>query len=55
MWFSLAEAQFRRARITTASTMYDYVLMKLAEDVVMSVRALISEIEADPVNQENSY
>jgi hypothetical protein len=55
MWFSLAEAQFRRARITTASTMYDYVLMKLAEDVVMSVRALISEIEADPVKQENSY
>ncbi len=29
MWFSQAEAQFRRARITTASTMYDYVLMKL--------------------------
>jgi hypothetical protein len=35
--------------------MYDYVLMKLPEDVVMLVRALISEIEADPVKQENSY
>ncbi len=55
MWFSQAEAQFRHARITMPSTMYDYVLMKLPEDVVMSVRALISEIEADPVKQENSY
>ena len=55
MWFSQAEAQFRRARITAAATMYDYVLMKLPEDVVMSVRALISEIEADPFKQENSY
>jgi hypothetical protein len=54
MWFSQAEAQFRRARITMPSTMYDYVLMKLPEDVIMSVRALISEIEADPVKQENS-
>jgi len=55
MWFSQAEAQFCRARITAAATMYDYVLMKLPEDVVMSVRALISEIEADPVKQEDSY
>jgi HEPN domain-containing protein len=55
MWFSQAEAQFRRARITAVATMYDYVLMKLPEDVVMSIRALISEIEADPVKQENSY
>jgi hypothetical protein len=55
MWFSQAEAQFRRARITAQSTMYDYVLMKLPEDVVMSVRALVSAIEADPVKQETSY
>jgi len=55
MWFSQAEAQFRRARITTETTMYDYVLMKLPQDVVMSVRALISAIEADPVKQEASY
>jgi hypothetical protein len=40
MWFSQAEAQFRRARITAETTMYDYILMKLPEDVVMSVRAL---------------
>jgi hypothetical protein len=55
MWFTQAEAQFRRARVTAESTMYDYVLMKLPEDVVMSVRALVSAIEADPVKQENSY
>jgi hypothetical protein len=55
MWFSQAEAQFRRARITAQSTMYDYVLMKLPEDVVMSVRALVSAIETDPVKQETSY
>ena len=55
MWFSQAEAQFRRSRITAQSTMYDYVLMRLPEDVVMSVRALVSAIEADPVKQEMSY
>jgi hypothetical protein len=32
MWFSQAEAQFRRARITAETNMYDYVLMKLPED-----------------------
>jgi hypothetical protein len=55
MWFAQAEAQFRRARITAQTTMYDYVLMKLPEDVVMSVRALVSAIETDPVKQEASY
>jgi len=55
MWFSQAEAQFRRARITAETTMYDYILMKLPQDVVMSVRALVSAIEADPVKQEQSY
>jgi hypothetical protein len=55
MWFSQAEAQFRRARITAETTMYDYVLMKLPQDVVMLVRSLVSAIEADPVKQEASY
>ncbi len=55
MWFSQAEAQFRRARITAETTMYDYILMKLPQDVVMSVRSLVSAIEADPVKQERSY
>jgi hypothetical protein len=55
MWFLQAEAEFRRARVTAETTMYDYVLMKLPEDVVMSVRSLVSAIEADPVKQETSY
>jgi hypothetical protein len=55
MWFSKAEAQFRRTRITAETNMYDYVLMKLPEDVVMSVWALVSAIEADLVKQEGSY
>jgi hypothetical protein len=55
MWFSQAEAQFRHARITAETTKYDYILMKLPEDVVMSVRSLVSAIEADPVKQEQSY
>ena len=42
MWFSQAEAQFRCARITAETTMYDYILMKLLQEVVMSVRALVS-------------
>jgi len=55
MWFAQAEAQFRRARVVAETTMYDYILMKLPQEVVMSVRALVSAIEADPVKQENSY
>jgi len=55
MWFAQAEAQFRRARIIAETTMYDHILMKLPQEVVMSVRALVSAIEADPVKQENSY
>ena len=46
MWFSQAEAQFRRARITREMTKYDHVLTKLPENVIMSVRSLISTIEA---------
>jgi hypothetical protein len=55
MWFSQAEAQFRCGQISMESTMYDHVLMKLPEDVVMSVRALISDVEADLVKQATSY
>jgi hypothetical protein len=33
MWFSQAEAQFRRGRISVESTVYDHVLMKLPEDI----------------------
>ncbi len=55
MWFSQAEAQFRRARITRPATMYDHILVRLPEEVVMSVRALVAEIEADPALEDTSY
>jgi hypothetical protein len=45
MWFRQAEACFRRSNITMSSTMYDHVLMKLPEAVVISVRNLINEIQ----------
>jgi hypothetical protein len=45
MWFRQAEACFRRSNITQSSTMYDHVLMKLPEAVVISVRNLINEIQ----------
>jgi hypothetical protein len=55
MWFSQAEAQFRRSSITLEGTKYDHVLVKLPEDVIMSVRALITEIEANPTLEATSY
>jgi len=39
MWFSQAEAQFCRARITREMTKYDHVLTKLLATVIMSVRS----------------
>jgi len=55
MWFSQAEAQFRRARINREMTKYDHVLTKLPEAVIMSVRSLISNIEATPDLEGESY
>jgi hypothetical protein len=55
MWFSQAEAQIRRARITQPTTMYDHVLVKLPEAVIMTVRALITGIKADPTLGDTSY
>ena len=55
MCFFQAECSFNRSRITTSYTKFEHVVMKLPEEVVMSVRALVSAIEADPVKQEQSY
>jgi hypothetical protein len=49
-WFRQAEAAFRRSNITVSSTMYDHVLMKLPQDVVMSVRDLANSIETTTPN-----
>jgi len=55
MWFSQAEAQVRRARITREMTKYNHILTKLPEDVIISVRVLITQIEASPVLEGEPY
>ena len=52
MWFHQTEAVFRRACISKQQTMYDYVLEKLPEDVVTSVRDIIQPIYLHP---EDAY
>jgi hypothetical protein len=41
MWFAQAEAAFRRADVSASIVRYDYILMKLPEDVLHSVRDLV--------------
>ncbi len=62
IWFSQAEAQFCRARITREApespgrrqntTMF---FVELPEEVVMSVKSLVTEIEANPALEDTSY
>jgi hypothetical protein len=52
MWFRQAEACFHRSNITTSSTMYNHVLMKLPEAEVISACSLINEIQP---GANNSY
>jgi hypothetical protein len=44
MWFQKAEASFRRARVTDSHVKYDYVLMKLPEQVLTSVKDVIRAV-----------
>ena len=44
MWFLQTEASFRRARITLQQTMFDYVLVKLPGDIVISIRDVLLSI-----------
>jgi hypothetical protein len=44
MWFAQAEAAFRRAGVMTSIIRYDYVLMKLPEEVLRSVRDLVQGV-----------
>jgi hypothetical protein len=44
----------RRALVTREETKYDHVLIKLSEDVVISVRALVTETEVDPALEDSS-
>jgi hypothetical protein len=47
MWFAQAEAAFRRANVSASIVRYDYVLMKLPEDVLRSVRDLVQSVTDD--------
>ncbi len=44
-WFAQAEAAFRRSNVTASYTKYDHVLMKLPQDVAMSVRDLVNSMQ----------
>jgi hypothetical protein len=47
MWFAQAEAAFRRAGVASSIVRYDYMLMKLPEDVLRSVRDLVQAVTDD--------
>jgi hypothetical protein len=44
MWFQKAEASFQRARVMDSHVKYDYVLMKLPEQVLTSVKDVIRAV-----------
>jgi hypothetical protein len=51
MWFLQVEAAFRRARLTDSHSKYDYILMKLPESVLASVKDVVravTDATADP-------
>jgi hypothetical protein len=43
LWFTRVEASFRHANVTSPSTKFDYVLMKLSTEVLKSVRDVIQQ------------
>jgi hypothetical protein len=47
LWFARVEASFRSANVTSPSTKFDYVLMKLPMEVLKSVRSVIQTAPAD--------
>jgi hypothetical protein len=47
LWFTRVEASFRNANVTSSSTKFDYVLMKLPTEVLKSVRSVITTTPAD--------
>jgi hypothetical protein len=48
MWFFQAECAFNRSRITASYTKFEHVVMKLPEEVVISVRSLL--LAMDPAS-----
>ena len=51
-WFAQAEGAFCRSNVTASYTKYDHVLMKLTQDVVMSVRDLVNSMQ---LNTPDAY
>jgi hypothetical protein len=47
LWFSQAEAAFRRSHVQDSHVRYDFVLMKLPEDVLISVRDVVRAVLDD--------
>jgi hypothetical protein len=47
LWFSQAEAAFRRSGVQDSHVRYDFVLMKLPEDVLISVRDVVRAVTDD--------
>jgi hypothetical protein len=47
LWFSQAEAAFRRTHVLDSHVHYDFVLMKLPEDVLISVRDVVRAVTDD--------
>jgi hypothetical protein len=50
LWFSQAEAAFRRSGVTVSSTKYDHVLMKLPENILVAVRDIVRGVNDDSVD-----
>jgi hypothetical protein len=50
MWFAQAEAAFRRGQVFSSIVRYDYVLMKLNEEVLRSVQDLVQSVTDDTVD-----
>jgi hypothetical protein len=50
MWFAQAKAAFRRAGVASSIVRYDYVLMKLPEDVIRSVQDLVQAVTDDTLD-----
>jgi hypothetical protein len=49
LWFSQAEAAFQQTHVLDSHVRYDFVLMKLPEDVLISVRDVVRAVTDDTV------
>jgi hypothetical protein len=50
LWFAQAKAAFCRAGVTVSTTKYDHVLMKLPENILVSVRDIVRAVTDESVD-----